>query len=365
MRISSTPAENAAPALAPRVVLVGGAGFVGSVLARRLLDRRYRVTVVDALVYGDDGVRGLHSRPGFEVVKADLRDTDIIARSCRGAFGVVHLGGLVGDPACALDEQLTLDINLTATRTIAEAAREAGAGRFLFASSCAVYGASEELLDEESVLDPVSLYARTKVESEVVLRSLANDAFCPVALRFATFYGLSPRPRFDLAVNLLVAKAITEGEITIFGGDQWRPFVHVEDGTTAIISALEAPEAAVCGDVFNVGSDEQNHTFRQIAEMIERHVPGTQVVYAPAAETEANYRVSFAKIRERLGFRPAQSLDMAISEIGAALRSGAIGDYLETRYSNHKTLTQGRAVADLIRIDEAPAALSAPGRVVP
>jgi nucleoside-diphosphate-sugar epimerase len=364
MRISSTPAENATPALAPRVVLVGGAGFVGSVLARRLLDRRYRVTVVDALVYGDEGVRDLHAHPAFEVVKADLRDTDIISRSCRGAFAVVHLGGLVGDPACALDEQLTLDINLTATRTIAEAAREAGVRRFVFASSCAVYGASEDVLDEESVLDPVSLYARTKVESEVVLRSLANAVFCPVALRFATFYGLSPRPRFDLAVNLLAAKAITEGEITIFGGDQWRPFVHVEDGATAIISALEAPEAAVWGDVFNVGSDEQNHTFRQIAEMIERHVPGTLVVYGPAAEAEANYRVSFAKIRERLGFRPTQSLDTAISEIGEALRSGAIGDYLETRYSNHKTLAQGRVV-DLIRTDEASAVLSAPGQVVP
>ena len=134
------PGRECSASLAPRVVLVGGAGFVGSVLARRLLDRRYRVTVVDALVYGDGGVRDLHAHPAFEVVKADLRDTDIISRSCRGAFAVVHLGGLVGDPACALDEQLTLDINLTATRTIAEAAREAGARRFVFASSCAVYG---------------------------------------------------------------------------------------------------------------------------------------------------------------------------------------------------------------------------------
>jgi nucleoside-diphosphate-sugar epimerase len=259
---------------------------------------------------------------------------------------------------------LTLEVNLTATRTIAEAARDAGVRRFVFASSCAVYGASDDLLDEASELAPVSLYARTKVESEAMLRSLADADFCPVVLRFATFYGLSPRPRFDLAVNLLAAKAATEGEITIFGGDQWRPFVHVEDGVAAIVAALEAPKGAVCGDVFNVGSDEQNHTFRQIAAIIERRLPGTRVIYGPAADTEANYRVTFAKIRERLGFRPAQSLDMGISEIAAALRNGAIGDYLETRYSNHKTLAQGR-VAELISGDGASAVLSTPGQVVP
>jgi hypothetical protein len=148
----------------------------------------------------------------------------------------------------------------------------------------------------------VSLYARTKVESEVVLRSLANAVFCPVALRFATFYGLSPRPRFDLAVNLLAAKAITEGEITIFGGDQWRPFVHVEDGATAIISALEAPEAAVWGDVFNVGSDEQNYTSGRSPK---HRAPRSRhrVVHGPAAETEANYRVSAPRPRAP-GFRP-------------------------------------------------------------
>jgi nucleoside-diphosphate-sugar epimerase len=342
-----------------RVLLVGGAGFVGSVLAHRLLNSGRGVTVLDALVYGDEGVRDLYRHPAFEVIRADLRDTEVISEACRYAGALVHLGGLVGDPACALDEELTLEINLTATRTIAEAAREAGVQRFLFASSCAVYGASDGLLDEASKTDPVSVYARTKVDSEAALGSLAVDGFCPVILRFATFYGLSPRPRFDLAVNLLAAKAFTDCEITIFGGDQWRPFVHVEDGTAAIIAALEAPDDFVRGGIFNVGSDEQNHTFRQIAEMIRQHVPDLRVQFEPGADREPNYRVSFGKIRERLAFRPTRTVDMGIAEIGAALRTGRIHDYSEVKYSNHKSLTQGQA--HLLLTSEAAATPSVRG----
>ncbi len=326
-----------------RVLLVGGAGFVGSVLARRLLDSGRGVTVLDALVYGDEGIRDLYRHPAFEVIRADLRDTGLISEACHRAGAVVHLGGLVGDPACALDEELTLEINLTATRTIAEAAREAGVQRFVFASSCAVYGASDDLLDERSPTDPVSIYARTKIDSEAALRSLAADGLCPVILRFATFYGLSPRPRFDLALNLLAAKAFTEGEITIFGGDQWRPFVHVEDGASAVIAALGAPDDVVRGAIFNVGSDEQNHTFRHIVEMIRQHVPSVRVHFEPSADREANYRVSFGKVRERLAFRATRTVDLGIAEIGAALRTGRIHDYSEVKYSNHKSLTQGQA----------------------
>lgn len=326
-----------------RVLLVGGAGFVGSVLARRLLRSGRGVTVLDALVYGDEGVRDLYDHPAFEVIRADLRDTDVISEACHHAGALVHLGGLVGDPACALDEELTIEINLTATGAIAEAARDAGIRRFLFASSCAVYGATDGPLDERSRTDPVSVYARTKIDSEAALQSLAGEGLCPVILRFATFYGLSPRPRFDLAVNLLAAKAFTEGEIAIFGGDQWRPFVHVEDGVSAITAALDAPEDVVCGGVFNVGSDEQNHTFRQIAEMVRQHAPGVRVHFEPGAEGEASYQVSFGKIRDRLAFRPERTVDLGIAEIGAALRNGTIHNYSEVKYSNHKSLMLGQA----------------------
>lgn len=331
-----------------RVLVLGGAGYVGSVLARVLLARGHSVTVMDALVYGDEGIGALRDHPGFDVIRADLRDTDAIARVSRLVDDVVHLGGLVGDPACALDEALTLEINLEATRTTAQAAKGAGAGRFIFASSCAVYGASDELLDEGSALEPVSIYARSKAESEELLMALAGDGFSPIVLRFGTFYGPSPRPRFDLVVNLLTAKAVSEGEIRILGGEQWRPFVHVQDGATAIARCLEAPVEATGSEIFNVGSDEQNYTLKQIARTIEELIPEVRVIYEPPAATEANYRVSFSKIRDRLGFTPSRTLADGIAEIQATLESGAIPDFLETRYSNHLSLTTGGA-AEILR----------------
>jgi nucleoside-diphosphate-sugar epimerase len=331
------------------VLVIGGAGFVGSVLVRKLLDHGYQVTVMDALVYGDEGMRDLYDRPGFAVVQGDLREEAAIARATAHADAIVHLGGLVGDPACALDEQLTLEINLEATRTVAEMAHERGIRRLIFASSCSLYGASEALLDEQSPLDPLSVYARSKMKSEELLLALADPDFAPVVLRFGTFYGLSPRPRFDIVVNLLVAKAVTEGEISVHGGSQWRPFLHVDDGALAIMRCLEVPEEQIRGQLFNVGSDEQNFTVGQIGEAIAALIPHARVVYQPAVADEANYRVSFAKIRDALDFTPRNSLADGILEIKAALESGTVSDYLDNRYSNHKSLTIGDGVAMLQR----------------
>lgn len=324
-----------------RVLVVGGAGYVGSVLVRRLLERGNLVTVMDALMYGDEGIRDLADHPLFDVVRGDLRDLEVVVSACRDADAVVHLGALVGDPACALDEDLTLDINLTATQTLAAVARGMGIERFIFASTCSVYGASDGLLNEESALDPVSLYAKTKMDSERYLLSLNGSAFHPVVMRFGTFYGASPRARFDLVVNLLVAKAVTEGEIIVLGGSQWRPFVHVEDGAEAILKLLEAPAHVVGHRIFNVGSDEQNHTLAQIAELVAAAVPGTRVRFEAGASDEANYRVSFASIREAIGFQPSRTLADGVAEIREAIERGAVSDYADVRYSNYKSLVVG------------------------
>jgi nucleoside-diphosphate-sugar epimerase len=328
------------------VVVIGGAGFVGSVLIPKLLERDYDVTVLDAFLFGTASIEHADRRR-LTLVHGDIRSVESVVRGCRNAAAIVHLGGLVGDPSCAVDHDLTLDINLRATATIAEVARGLGVPRLVFASSCAVYGASDGMLDEESPLAPVSMYAHTKADSETLLMAMADEAFSPTALRFGTFYGLSPRPRFDLVVNLLAAKAVREGSISIFGGTQWRPFLHVEDGTDAIIACLEAPIEVVHRQAFNVGSDEQNHTLAQVAEMIRTLVPGVRVDYEEAASAEANYHVSFAKIRRELAFIPRQTLVHGILEIKAAVETDAVGDYREVRYSNHKTLTDG-STADLL-----------------
>jgi len=321
------------------VLVIGGAGYIGSVLVRKLLDHGYSVTVLDALLYGDESIRDLYGRPDFELIHDDMRNVEAVVRAMQHADAVVHLGALVGDPACALDEKLALEINLAATRMIAEVARGFGIQRFIFASTCSVYGASDQLLDERSALNPVSLYARTKIDSERVLLALNDDRFAPIILRFATVYGLSPRPRFDLVVNLLAAQAVCEKRITIFGGNQWRPFIHVNDAAEAILKCLEAPLHVVKGQIFNVGSDDQNYQIAQLGDLIKKLIPDVEVIRQGDDTDRRNYRVSFAKIRKHLGFTPRYTVADGILEIKAAIEAGRIRDYRDARYSNYKTLS--------------------------
>lgn len=254
----------------------------------------------------------------------------------------------MGDPACAIDEELTIEVNLVATRTIAEIAKGFGIGRFIFASTCSVYGASDELLDERSALNPVSLYARSKIASERVLLSLASPTFSPTILRFGTIYGLSGRIRFDLVVNLLTAKAVVDGKITIFGSDQWRPFVHVDDAATAVLKVLEAPLPLVRYQILNVGSDSQNYTLHQVGETIHRLVPTAELIVMGSDGDKRNYRVNFSKIRRLLDFTPRWTLEQGIQQVIDALNSGVIQDYRDARYSNVKFLSE-EGVSRLIK----------------
>jgi nucleoside-diphosphate-sugar epimerase len=210
----------------------------------------------------------------------------------------------------------------------------------VYASSCSVYGAGSDSLNERSALHPVSLYARAKIVSEQALLALDGPDFHPVILRFATLYGLSPRPRFDLVVNLLTARAVCDGEVTIFGGEQWRPFIHVADAAKAIVGCLEAPLTTVKGKVFNVGSDEQNHTITQIGELIQRLIPDARLVLQGDNKDGRDYHVSFAKIRRELGFLTTHTVDDGVREIEAVLREGRITDYRATLYSNYRTLSE-------------------------
>jgi nucleoside-diphosphate-sugar epimerase len=318
--------------------VIGGAGFVGSVLVPKLLEQGDEVTILDAFLYGTDSVVAHAAEPKLELVRGDLRSVESVVRACRDADAIVHLGGLVGDPSCAVDEDLTRQINLESTTMIGEVARGLGIERLVFASSCAVYGASDGLLDEEAPVAPVSVYAQTKASSEKLLLGMADEEFSPTVLRFGTFYGISPRPRFDLVVNLLVARAVREGTISIFGGNQWRPFVHVHDGAEAVIACLNGPREASAGEAFNVGGEAQNHTLREIATLIEQLVPQVEVKFEKAAAQEANYRVAFDKIRHHLGFVPRRSLVEGILEVKAAVESDVVADYRDARYDNHKTL---------------------------
>lgn len=325
----------------PRNILViGGAGYIGSGLLPKLLARGYRVRLFDMLLYGTEPIQGILNHPNLELIQADFRQVDRVVEAMRDIDTVVHLGAIVGDPACALDEELTIEVNLMATRMIAEVAKGYGVRRFVFASTCSVYGASDELLDERSALNPVSLYARSKIASEKVLMSLSDPYFSPTCLRFGTIFGLSGRTRFDLVVNLLAAKAVLDREITVYSGDQWRPFLHVDDAALSVLLALEAPLQAVRNQVFNVGCNEQNYTLDQVGVLIQRQAPGSRIVNMGQDTDRRNYRVNFNKIKNLLQFQPNFSLEHGIAQVIDACNRGIVRDYRDAKYSNVKLLSE-------------------------
>jgi nucleoside-diphosphate-sugar epimerase len=333
------------------VLVIGGAGYIGSALLPKLLENGYRVRVLDLFLYGMEPIDNVAGHPNLELVKGDFRHVEKVVEVMRDMDAVIHLGAIVGDPACELDQRVTIDVNLSATQMIAQVAKASGISRFIFASTCSVYGACDELLDEKSEVRPISLYGHTKLAAERGLMSMADDHFTPTILRFATIYGLSGRTRFDLVVNLLAAKAKTEGKITINGGDQWRPFVHVDDAAAGVFKVLTADGRLVANQIFNIGSDEQNCTIKQIGDLIHEHVFTAELVCDDTATDRRNYRVSFRKIRNQLGYEPKWTLERGIAQVVEAVANGQVKDYRAAKYSNVKFLSESGAI-EIIRVDD-------------
>lgn len=322
------------------VLVIGGAGYIGSALVPMLLDAGCRVRVLDIMIFGEATLDDVRNHPRLELVKGDFRQVDKVVQAMQGVDSVVHLGAIVGDPACSLDEALTIDVNLSATKMIADLAKSHGVKRFVFASTCSVYGAGSHVLDERSEVRPLGIYGHTKYASEKVLMAMASPGFRPTILRFATIYGLSGRTRFDLVVNLLTAKAKLDGEITVHNGNQWRPFVHVEDAARAILAVLEAPEATVADEIFNVGSTDQNFTILQVGELIQQQVISAELIATENDADRRDYRVDFSKIRNLLDYKTRWTVEQGIQQVLEAIVSGRVVDYREPQYSNVAFLTQ-------------------------
>ena len=320
-----------------RVLVIGGAGYIGSALVPQLLNAGKQVRVLDAMMFGEEPLAEVKDHPQLELMRADFR-SGVLGRAMRDTGTVVHLAGIVGDPACSLDEALTVDINLTSTRSIADMAKYSRVKRFVFASTCSVYGACDEILDEKSIAKPVSLYGNTKLASEQVLQEMADDRFSPTILRFATIYGLSGRTRFDLVVNLLTAKAKVEGKVTVFNGSQWRPFVHVKDAAKAIRMVTDAPREAVHNEILNVGSNSQNYTILQIGELVHQRVIGSELLVDESGEDSRNYRVDFSKIQNLLGFTPDWTVESGVEQVLESITNGQVEDYRDPKYSNYAFL---------------------------
>ena len=287
-----------------RLLVTGHDGYIGAVMIPMLQREGYEVVGLDSRFF-HDCLFG-EEPPDIPAVRKDIRD--ITAADLHGFDAVLHLAALSNDPLGNLNPDLTYEINHRGAVHLAEMAREAGVSRFLFSSSCSTYGAAgDAVLDENATFNPVTPYGKSKCLAEAGIAALAADDFSPVFLRNATAYGVSPRMRFDLVLNNLVAWAVTTGQVYIKSdGTPWRPIVHIEDIICAFIAVLQAPRESIHNQAFNVGRNDQNYQVRDLATIVEQTVPGCHVEYAPGGEPDKrSYRVSFDKIHACLpGFQP-------------------------------------------------------------
>ncbi|MFN3697846.1 MAG: NAD-dependent epimerase/dehydratase family protein [Pseudobdellovibrio sp.] len=323
------------------VLVVGGAGYIGSHLVDILLKKNYSVRVLDNLAYGKESLTTFFENPRFEFINGDVTDISKLVAAVSDCSTVVHLGGLVGDPACAVDKDFTRHENIISTRMLKEAAKSAGVSRFVFASSCSVYGSNDNIVDETSELNPVSLYASTKIDSEKELQQSINDDFSITILRFATVFGHSFRPRFDLVVNLFTAQAFVDQKVTVMGSAQWRPFVHCRDIARAIEKVVSSPKDVVRGQVFNVGDDRLNTTIGELGSTVAKVAKElnitTEVTTNDSSPDRRNYKVSFAKIKRVLGFECEYTIESGIREMFTHFQKGTYKNYKDKTYSNLET----------------------------
>jgi nucleoside-diphosphate-sugar epimerase len=321
-----------------KILVTGGAGYIGSTLVPLLLNAGHSVRALDNLNHGGGSLLAVWSDSAFDFRFGDVRDRSAIASALSGMEAVVHLAAVVGDPACARDPELARSVNLEASLSLIEESRRSGVQRFVFASTCSNYGKmkdANQFVDEESELRPVSLYAETKVAIEKFLLASGNgQGWSPTPLRFATIFGTSPRMRFDLTVNEFTMEMLVKKRLVVFGEQFWRPYVHVRDAARAIKLILESAPGKVAGRVFNVGATDQNFQKRQLVELIRPHAPDAVVEFVHKAEDPRDYRVSFSRIDDQLGFHITRTVREGIAEVSKLVRENVINDFENRTYRN-------------------------------
>ncbi|MBI5441122.1 MAG: NAD-dependent epimerase/dehydratase [Deltaproteobacteria bacterium] len=329
------------------VLVTGGAGYIGSILVPRLLPE-YRVVVLDLCLFGDASLRRFGSDPRLEVVRGDIRDerlvSEVLERERPDA--IISLAAVSNDPCSEIDPEVTRSINLDGTARLMRLAKELGVRRFVSASSASVYGVKEEEeVTEDLPLEPLTLYARYKAETEGVLASLVDERFCGVSVRAATVCGWSPRLRLDLTINILTYHAITERRIRVFGGAQMRPSIHVDDVADFYALLLRAAAGSINGRAFNVSAE--NASVAGLAEMVRAEIdPGLPIVVVPTADNRS-YRLTARLAKDVLGFAPRRALRDAVRDLRAAFSDGRVPDPAAAVYRNIEVMKEPSVMAAL------------------
>ena len=322
-----------------RVLVTGGAGYVGAVLVPKLLAAGWTVRVLDLFLYGEHVLDQVRDNANLDLLRGDLRDPQLLGRSLTGCEAVIHLACISNDPSFELDPELGKSINYDAFRPLVEAARDSAARRFIFASSSSVYGVKEEVqVTEDLPLEPLTDYSKYKALCEEVLLEYQSPDFTTVVIRPATVCGYSPRLRLDLTVNILTNHAYTNGRIRVFGGPQYRPNIHIDDVTDLYVRLLELPRDEVAGKIWNAGCE--NFSVQEIAGMV-RDVLGNENVEIVNEPTDdlRSYRICSERIRRDVGFVPRRSISDAVRDLVAAFEAGKIPDSMtDPRYYNIMTM---------------------------
>ena len=326
-----------------KILITGGAGYIGSLLTGVLLDEGHEVRVVDILLHGGDSLVSHMWNPRFRFLRADVSEAGEWEDLASDAEAVVHLAAIVGFPACRdVGEQVSRRFNVEAVKRVFEASKKAK--RFVYPSTYSVYGIcpNGEAVTEESALHPQSLYGETKIEAEQYLRSVRDADCAPVIFRLATLYGVSPRTRFDLIVNQFVLEAMTNHKLVIFERDYNRSFVHIHDVIDAIRLAMSAPEEKVRGETFNVGSNQGNHSKVDIVHRIQKQVPGVEIEYRDLTfgGDMRDVKVCYDKIEQELGYRAERTVDQGIVEVRDVIANRLIAEPQLPRYRNHSFIVK-------------------------
>ena len=321
------------------ILVTGGAGYIGIHLVQMLLDDNYNVTILDNFTFGKDSINHIKDHPKLTVIEGDVANIKDLVKAVKNNKYVIALAAIVGDPASSIDAEETLNLNYESSKILTEICNFYEVEKLVFASSCSVYGASTSgYLTEDSPLNPVSLYARTRIYSENYI--LDNSKITsPTILRLSTVFGFSPRMRYDLVVNTLLIRALRDKKFSVFGGDQWRPFVHCKDVARAFKLAIESDKKVTHKQIFNVGSNDMNFTIDQIGDKVSAKFPEAEYNTVDEDVDKRNYKVSFNKIDSQLGFEKKYDIEMGLDEmIEKISQDDSLLDYEDKVYSNFSQL---------------------------